>query len=96
MGAERRKHTLTESNGTEISAFGSCKSARPPADVVKHSEGSHLSQETRYRVDALRVALVADTAVAKERARSRNPDLKSRADANQVEGAAATISARVA
>ena len=76
MDAEGSKRTLVESNDTDSTVSVSGKRKRPTVDVADHLEGYHLSQDERYRVDAVRAAFTADMEVVQARARWRNPESK--------------------
>ena len=61
----------------DTSATVAGSTGRPPADVVEYLNRSHHSQDKRCRVDASRLAFLADKEVVKEHAGGRNPELKS-------------------
>ena len=52
--------------------------ARPPPDVVEFLNGPTSPQDERYRVDALRSAVVSEGALVAGYAQWRNTELKSR------------------
>ena len=97
--AEVSKGNLTADHVKDTLASVVGKLGRPPADLVEYSNGSPHSQDNRCRVDALRLAFVADKEEAKEHAYWRNSEWQSRVDATHVpraEGADAAIFSWVA
>ena len=60
MGADGSERASAERNAMEISMPLSGKKGRPPMDMVDYLNGSRDSQATRWGVDAIPLASVAE------------------------------------
>ena len=81
MAGEENKRKLTGDGAMDTSATVTGERGRPPAYVAEVSSGPTYTQDKRYRVDARRLACVAEKEVLRGHTNRRNPELKSRVGA---------------
>ena len=99
VGAEARRRAFRGDTSMDTSVAATGKRNRGPEGVAENPDELQSYQDKRCRVGDLHLASDVGKEVAKEHARRRYPESKSRSDVTQAsaaEGVGAAISARVA